>query len=130
MSLPANISEMLSELRFMPDRLPTSTDEEMAGAFASVANYREGGIFVGHWAGSSEWERHPVGDEIVAVIDGATTLVVLNDDGTEDHNAMSKGDLLVVPKGRWHRFVTSGGVKVFAVTPQPSDHRVDRPVSD
>lgn len=130
MSLPANISEMLSELRFMPDRLPTSTEEELAGAFASVANYREGGIFVGHWAGASEWERHPVGDEIVAVIDGATTMVLLNDDGTEDHNVMSKGDLLVVPKGRWHRFVTSGEVKVFTVTPQPTDHRVDRPVSD
>jgi hypothetical protein len=45
-------------------------------------------VFVGHWAGASEWERHPAGDEIVMVLDGQTTIHVLVGD---DEAAASLG---------------------------------------
>ena len=83
-------------------------------------------IFVGHWAGLSEWERHTVGDEIVMVIDGTTTIFFL--DGETEHPAtLHPGELVVVPQGTWHRFETPEAVKVLSVTPQPTDHTAERP---
>ena len=48
-------------------------------------------------------------------------------DGEEVAQAMGPGELVVVPQDTWHRFETPDGVKVVSVTPQPTDHQVDRP---
>ena len=121
-----SIQEALDTVRFLPDRTPHTTDEESAPAFTTLSDYRDGGIFVGHYAGNSEWERHPLGDEIVYVLDGATRLFLLVD-GREEGHDLRAGELLVVPRNIWHRFETPDGVKIMAVTPQPTDHQVDRP---
>ena len=123
---PISIENAIAALTFLSDRTPTTTADESADAFARLSDYRDGGVFVGHWAGSSEWERHSVGDEIVMVLDGETTLTFLADDN-EQFNRLRAGDLVVVPQGTWHRFETPDGVKVLSVTPQPTDHRTDRP---
>lgn len=128
MATPSAISlgAALAGLTFLSDRSPATTDEESESAFARVSPYRDGGVFVGHWAGASEWERHPVGDEIVMILGGATTVFFLADD-EETSSALAAGDLVVVPRGMWHRFETPDFVKVLSVTPQPTDHRLDRP---
>jgi len=113
-------------LRFLPNRTPATTAEESDGVFARLADYREGGIFVGRWAGASEWERHALGDEIVMVMEGATTIFFLTDDG-ERPAELTGGQLVVVPQGTWHRFETPDSVLVMSVTPQPTDHSLDRP---
>jgi quercetin dioxygenase-like cupin family protein len=118
-----SIDRAIDALTFLPDRTPTTSDD---GAFARLAEYRDGAVFVGHWAGSSEWERHPVGDEIVMVIDGATTMTLIVDGG-ERTLPLAPGEFVVVPQGTWHRFDTPDGVKVLTVTPQPTDHQSDRP---
>ena len=123
---PISIEGTLSTLTFLGGRTPDLADEEATGAFARLAGYRDGGIFVGHWAGVSEWERHRAGDEIVMVVDGETTLTFLTDSG-ERSAAMRAGEVVVVPRGTWHRFHTPDAVKVLSVTPQPTDHRTDRP---
>lgn len=123
---PISIDRAIAALTFLYDRTPTTTVEESADAFTRLSDYRDGGIFVGHWAGSSEWERHSVGEEIVMVFDGETTLTFLAGDG-EQSSRLGAGDLVVVPQGTWHRFETPDGVKVLSVTPQPTDHRADRP---
>jgi uncharacterized cupin superfamily protein len=120
-----SIDEALAGVSFLADRTPT-TDEESSGAFARLAEYRDGAIFVGHWAGASEWERHPVGDEIVMVLDGETTISFFAPDG-DLAQRLRTGEFVVVPQGTWHRFDTPDGVKVLSVTPQPTEHRVDRP---
>ncbi len=125
-STPISIDRALAALTFFAERTPTTTDEDAGGAFAALAGYRDGAIFVGHWAGTSEWERHPVGDEIVMVLGGQTTIFLL-DDGGEHANPMEPGELIVVPQGVWHRFETPDEVKVFSVTPQPTEHRTERP---
>lgn len=112
-------------LTFAGDRTPESTDID--GAFCRLADYRDGGIFLAHYAGSSEWERHPGGDEIVMVFEGATTLILLVD-GEEQRHALREGELLVVPQGTWHRFESPHGVKVVAVTPQPTQHSTESPL--
>ncbi len=83
-------------------------------------------MFVGHWAGDSEWERHGVADEIVMVLDGETTIFFLGEEG-EQPARLRSGDLVIVPQGTWHRFETPDGVKVLSVTPQPTDHTAQRP---
>ena len=123
---PISIDRAIAALTFLSDRTPTTTAEESADAFTLLSGYRDGGVFVGHWAGSSEWERHSVGDEIVMVFDGETTLTFLAENG-EQSSRLRAGDLVVVPQGTWHRFETPDGVKVLSVTPQPTDHRTDRP---
>lgn len=123
---PISIAASIAGLDFLPDRSPTSTDAETSRAFSELSKYRDGGIFVGHWAGMSEWERHPVGDELVMVVDGETTLF-LHSEGGEQPITLGAGDLAVVPQGTWHRFETPQAVKVLSVTPQPTDHRADPP---
>ena len=124
--VPLSIADAISRLTFRGDRTPTSTEADMAGAFAELSAYRDGAVYVGHWAGRSEWERHTEGDEIVMVVDGATTLFTLHGDEERAH-PLGAGQLLVVPRGTWHRFETPEEVEILSVTPQPSDHRPDRP---
>ena len=123
---PIAVDSAIAGLSFLHDRTPETTSEESSGAFVQLSTYRDGAIFVGHWAGHSEWERHTVADEIVMVVDGETTITFLTDDG-EQSQPLRAGELVVVPKGTWHRFDTPDGVKVLSVTPLPTDHRTDRP---
>ena len=123
---PVSTTRALSGLQFLADRSPRTTDDEAADAFAMLAPYRDGGVFVGHWAGDSEWERHRAADEIVMVLDGETTIFFLAEDG-EQPARLRSGDLVIVPQGTWHRFETPTGVKVLSVTPQPTDHAVQLP---
>ena len=100
--------------------------EQTADAFSTLAKYRDGAIHVGYYSGSSEWERHPAGDELVIALEGDTTLILLVE-GQEERLDLHGGDLAVVPANTWHRFEDSVKLKVLAVTPDPSDHQLERP---
>ena len=121
-----SLEREFDKLRFYAERTPESTEEDLAGVFGELAAYRDGGIFIGHYAGNSQWERHSQGDEIVYVLEGMTRLFLL-DDGEEIAHEMRAGEMLVVPQNIWHRFETPDGVKVLTATPQPTDHRKDKP---
>jgi quercetin dioxygenase-like cupin family protein len=114
----------LTNVPFLPDRKPVLGGG--ASAFTQLADYRNGGIWIGHYAGASEWERHNAGDEVVQIMDGETTLTLLIDQ-KEIHKNIKKGELIVVPQGIWHRFTTPKAVTVLTITPQPSDHQETRP---
>ncbi len=124
--IPISILGALESLSFLAERRPTTTDEDAGDAFRTLSTYRDGGIYVGHWAGASEWERHSNGDEIVAVVDGSTTVVFLTDDG-ERFERLGAGDMVIVPQGTWHRFETPDQVKLLSVTPQPTDNSAAHP---
>ncbi|KXF81930.1 cupin domain-containing protein [Enterovibrio coralii] len=126
---PIKLDEAFSTLSFLSGRTPETTDEEAKDAFAMLSEFSNGGVYIGHYDGYSEWERHSHGDELVQVLGGETTLVLLID-GEEQPKLLSAGQLLVVPKGVWHRFESPKGVKVMTITPQPTDHRVDFPLDD
>ena len=115
------------KLRFVGNRTPESTSEQLDGAFAELASYRDGAVFIGHYAGNSQWERHSRGDEFVYALDGETTLVLLTESG-EIENRLGAGEFIVVPENTWHRFETATGVRIMTITPQPTDHRVAHPV--
>ena len=122
------ISKEFEKLTFVGNRTPESTDEELEGAFLVLSAYRDGAIFIGYYAGNSEWERHSGGDEIVYVLEGETSLVLLTENG-EKSNLLKSAELLIVPQNTWHRFETSEGVKIMTVTPQPTDHSLSHPLS-
>ena len=121
-----SISDSVDSVTYFGSRKPSTTDQEIENAFCTLSEYRDGGVFAGHYAGFSEWERHPVGDEIVMVLDGETTLILL-EKNEERKNVLTKGDLIVVPKDVWHRFESPKGVKIMTVTPQPTDHQIEKP---
>jgi len=123
---PIAIADAVANLSFLSDRTPSTTAEQAEGAFRRLVDYREGAIFVGHWAGSSEWERHPAGDEIVMVLDGRTTIFFMTDEG-ELAASLGANELVIVPQATWHRFETPDSVTVLSVTPQPTDHSSDLP---
>lgn len=125
-SVAITIESEFTRVEFLKNRTPETTDEEAKNAFALLSEYRDGGIYVAHYSGYSEWERHVNGDEFVQVLDGETTLILLSGE-KEQRNELSSGQMLVIPKGVWHRFESPIGVKVMTITPQPTEHSIDKP---
>ncbi len=123
---PVSISDALGALVPLIGRTPTSTETDWSATLGQAGN---AGIYVVDYSGVSAWERHPHGDEIVMVLDGATTLFMLIDEVEVPH-PLAAMELVVVPQGTWHRFETPERTQVMAVTPQPTDHSLDRPVRD
>jgi mannose-6-phosphate isomerase-like protein (cupin superfamily) len=116
-----DLSAELAKLKMLQGRTPQTTRAEREGSATQVAPYRDGHIFASKFAGSGAWERHPNGDELVHVIDGAATLHLAMPDGLKSCT-ISAGMIAVVPQGIWHRFDAPDGVTLMTATPQPSEH--------
>lgn len=125
-SVAITIDDEFSRVKFLANRTPETTDEEAKNAFALLSEYRDGGIYIAHYSGFSEWERHLNGDEFVQILGGETSLILLSNN-QEQRNSLSSGQMLVIPKGVWHRFESPNGVKVMTITPQPTEHCIERP---
>ncbi len=98
-----------------------TTEAEAKAAFAVLAPFRDGSIFAGSFSGDSPWERHQKGDELVQILDGATTLTIMTEGGPQSFK-LAAGMIIVVPQGHWHRFHAAERVTVLSATPQPTDH--------
>jgi quercetin dioxygenase-like cupin family protein len=109
-----------AKLTMLKGRTPTTPEAERAGAFARLAPYRDGAIFTAKFAGTSAWERHPQGDEIVQIIDGATTLHLMTGEGRQSL-LLGAGMVAIVPQDTWHQFEAPDGVCVMTATPQPTE---------
>jgi mannose-6-phosphate isomerase-like protein (cupin superfamily) len=130
LSMKKSLHQLLAGLKYLPNRTPEMAfDGNASEAFAEVAPYRDGAVYVGYYSGSSEWERHPNGEEIVLALEGTTTIVLLKDAGPE-RVFLAERDLVVVPAGVWHRFENSERLQVLTVTPQPTEHRLEVPTLD
>ena len=122
-----SLENIFAGLEYLPNRTP---DMAFSGgtekAFDEISEYRDGAIYVGHYSGDSEWERHTSGDEVVMVLEGSTTLVFFID-GKEERVQLNGRELIVVPRNTWHKFEQSRDLKVMTVTPQPTDHKLESP---
>ena len=86
-----------------------TTEAEAEAAFATLAPFRDGGIFAGSFSGDSPWERHRQGDELVPRIlgrrhhahhhDGRRASVLRDDGGDADRRAA--GPLAPIPRPGW-----------------------------
>jgi mannose-6-phosphate isomerase-like protein (cupin superfamily) len=110
----------LAKLTMFHGRTPQSTMAERKGSAARLASYRDGGLSITKFAGKGHWEAHLAGDELIHVLDGAATLEILGEDGSQSF-ALRAGMIAVNPQGAWHRFQSSEGVTLMAATPFPSE---------
>src|SRR5260370_4436948 len=111
------------KLTLLRGRTPQMTEVERkgSGAFATLAPFRDGNIFSAKFAGDGAWERHPNGDEIVQIVDGATTLHFITEDRLQSLH-LKAGMVAIVPQNTWHRFASPDGVSLMTATPQPTEH--------
>ncbi|HEU0218892.1 MAG TPA: cupin domain-containing protein [Stellaceae bacterium] len=108
-----------AKLRLFQGRTPQSTMADRKGSAARLASFSDGGLSITKFAGKGHWEAHLAGDELIHVLDGAATLEIVGDDGPRPF-ALRAGMLAVNPRGAWHRFQSSEGVTLMAITPSPS----------
>jgi quercetin dioxygenase-like cupin family protein len=90
-------------------------DELTEGRVLTVFDYEE------TW---SWWERHPVGDELVYVLEGEIDLHL--DDGVSIRVLrIRRGESAIVPTGAWHRAIVPVPSRLLFVTPTPArtEHR-------
>lgn len=113
----------LATMPMMKGRRPETTEAERkaTGAFVTLAPYRDGNIYSAKFSGDAAWERHPNGDELVQIVDGATTLHLMTEEGLETHE-LKAGMVAVVPQNTWHRFHAPNGVSIVTATPRPTEH--------
>ena len=116
-----DINAEFGKLRTLRGRTPETPEAEREGAFAKLAPYRDGGMFAAKFAGESAWERHPNGDEIVQIVEGATIVHLMTADGPQSV-ALKAGMVIIVPQNTWHRFEAPDGVSLVTATPQPTEH--------
>jgi mannose-6-phosphate isomerase-like protein (cupin superfamily) len=122
-----SLNQLFAGLKYLPDRTPDMAfGGNISDAFAEVTPYRDGAMYIGYYSGTSEWERHPSGDELVLALEGSTTLVLLRATG-EERVHLAPMELVVVPAKTWHRFEGSDRLKILTVTPQPTDHSLETP---
>ena len=116
-----NLNAEIEKLTMLRGRTPQTTRAERQGSSGKLAEYRDGGVFVSRFAGKGYWERHPNGDELVQIVEGAAILQLMTEDGLQSLK-LSAGMLAVVPQGAWHRFESADGVSLMTATPEPSEH--------
>jgi mannose-6-phosphate isomerase-like protein (cupin superfamily) len=64
----------------------------------------------------TNWEMHPMGDELLFMLQGNATFLLDTSDGLREI-ALGVGRLLVIPKGVWHTAKVSEPVRLLAITP-------------
>src|SRR5258708_8409774 len=98
-----NVTAEIAKLKMLQGRTPTTTAAERQGAFAKLAEYRDGGIFTAKFAGRGPWERHQTGDELVQIVEGATTMHLMTADGPQTLS-LTAAMVVLVPQGTSHHF--------------------------
>ena len=90
-------------------------------AAQDLGSFDAGDITLGHFTGTSPWERHVDGDELFYVFEGEVEVTLFHgeDDG-RDQVIVPTGSIFVLPRGRWHRSVARNPVKLLTL--RATDH--------
>lgn len=74
---------------------------------------------------AGHWERHPCGEEVLALFDGRVRVILDGDEVRPAHDvALAAGQMLVIPRGAWHRLRVEQPGRLLFITPsQSSEHR-------
>lgn len=107
---------------FAPARVAESLDEM---DFRALADFDDGnvGVFWSEAGGPSPWEMHPECDELLHVLEGEIEVEVLPQDGGPPQRArVATGEMIVVPRGCWHRQDLLVRSRELYLTPGPTQH--------
>src|SRR5438094_7356895 len=91
-----DLNAELAKLTMFRGRTPQSTMADRKGSAARLASYRDGSLSITKFAGKGHWEAHLAGDELIHVLDGATTLDIVGEDGPQSL-ALRAGMIAVDP---------------------------------
>ncbi len=95
--------------------------EKIRSAGADLGAFDAGTITIGHFGGTSPWERHVDGDELFYIIEGEIQFTLLHErDEGRDEIVAPAGSIFVIPQGQWHRTSAREPVKVLTV--RATDH--------
>lgn len=99
-------------------------------AFTQFAQFNDAGFGVFRVAsapGAGPWEMHPDTDELLHVLEGSVTIERFDPNGNQ-FEPLGAGQLIVVPRGHWHRHVDAVDLVELFYTPGVSLH-CDDPAS-
>jgi len=113
--IPHPLGDMLRDLPKL-DITDSTTEEEADAAVRMLSSVGPCSLGVMRFSGQAPWERHPDGDELLHVLEGAIDLTVLTDDGTTELR-LNAGSVFVCPKGLWHRQRAPQSVTLLYGTP-------------
>ena len=82
------------------------------------------GVFRVTSVGPGPWEMHPDTDELLHVLSGSVSVEIYHPDGNEVV-PLTSGQLVIVPRGRWHRHVDAVDLVELFFTPGESWHTDD-----
>ena len=68
-------------------------------------------------------ERHPDGDELVYLVRGQASVSLETDDAGPEVYELRPGEVLVVPRGRWHRLLIDAPSELLFLTPGRTEVR-------
>src|SRR5260370_36212419 len=82
-----DLKGQLGKLPMLRGRRPETTEAQRktSGAFVTLSPFRDGNIYSAKFSGNAAWERHPNGDELVQIVDGATTLHIMTAEGPQSY---------------------------------------------
>lgn len=101
---------------------PGMSQDDAQMAMRELGSLNESMLGLVRFSGQTPWERHPGGDELLHVLEGAVDVTVLTDDRAVDAT-VGAGSLFIVPRGLWHRQKPHGAVTLLFATPaQGTEH--------
>ncbi len=73
---------------------------------------------------AGHWERHPLGEEVLCLLDGRVVVTLSAENEPERHVTLLNGQAFVIPRGTWHRLHVEQAGRLMFVTPSVgSEHR-------
>ncbi|MHB8382316.1 MAG: cupin domain-containing protein [Candidatus Binataceae bacterium] len=116
----ARIYAILDDIAHRPPLFPHDIGAALAGLPDSSMRFLEGvnhTTLVASYARTpTHWERHPGGNEMLYIVDGAAEIVTLTDAGPVTSFA-DKGSIVICPAGLWHRQIPRPFVSELSLTP-------------
>lgn len=97
----------------------STTEAEADAAVRQITSLGPCSLGVMRYAGLTPWERHPDGDELLHVLEGAVDVTILADAGPTNVTVRA-GSVFVCPRGLWHRQVPQPSVTMLFGTPSDS----------
>ncbi len=126
-STPNLLSTYLNVDEGCHGHLMTGDREFWKDLMAGTLDAPNGGIFVfavDFESDSGIWERHPQGDEIVFLMEGAVDFLLDREDGVHCIELRNPGDFALIPEGIWHKLrVVSPGKTLTINSGKGAEHR-------
>jgi quercetin dioxygenase-like cupin family protein len=110
------IAEMANEPKLVPYDIGAALSDlpEMSMRFLTSLNNLT--LIVSRGSSPSHWERHPGGNELIYMFEGAGEIITLTDDGPV-RSTLREGSIFICPKGLWHRSIPKPSIAALYLTP-------------